>query len=392
MKWLTLVAVLFLAGCGTGSKSSVSIQPTSTPTPTVTSVTVAPATASVIVGGTAQFTATAAGTGNYSSGVTWSVTGNGTISTTGLYTGGSTTGTAFVTATSTQDTSVSGQGQVTITPAPIQLYGWSGSLGGVQVDFDLTQTGTALTSPAVLVAAQTFVSGCSNILTNPANGPAEYGKVLQGLPTMSGSLTGQSVVLSFINVSLASTQNNASDQKQPFTLSGTLGTDNQGYGVITGTFSAPAGGCFPNGATNEPFTLNQYQETKEQVSYPIIEGHDYVGTFTGLAGGLTQDVPATLTAGEFYYAATSNFPASPVYDMNWEHACSFFHLWGSLPYPTYVWSVPTTNLVVWGFVSGPDSQGTTLYPVYLGTAGPGTIGPVDPTTPMTAATPGLVQQ
>ena len=44
MKWLTLLAVLFLVGCGAGSKSSVSIQPT--PSPSVSSVAVAKATVS----------------------------------------------------------------------------------------------------------------------------------------------------------------------------------------------------------------------------------------------------------------------------------------------------------------------------------------------------------
>lgn len=57
-------------------------------TPTVDSVTVTPANPSVTGGATQQFTATVAGTGAFSTTVTWSVdgTGNGTINSSGLYT------------------------------------------------------------------------------------------------------------------------------------------------------------------------------------------------------------------------------------------------------------------------------------------------------------------
>ncbi len=76
------------------------------PTPTVTSVVISPAAPSVLGGATQQFTAVVNGTNNPSQAVTWSKTGAGTLSASGLYTAPASTSsaqTATVTATSTFD-------------------------------------------------------------------------------------------------------------------------------------------------------------------------------------------------------------------------------------------------------------------------------------------------
>jgi Glycoside hydrolase family 44 len=105
---------------------------------TVTSVTVTPATASLSPGGSKQFSATVAGTGNYSNAVTWSVNdivgGNttvGTITAAGLYVAPSSSLPASVTikATSTFDTTKWGSATVnfsavntvTVTPGTVTL-------------------------------------------------------------------------------------------------------------------------------------------------------------------------------------------------------------------------------------------------------------------------------
>lgn len=93
---------------------------TGTPTVPNATVTVAPSTASVQPGGVVQFAATVTGTTNTT--VVWSATG-GTISSTGAYTAGPTTGTFRVTATISGGT-ISGSATVTIqttTPTGIQV-------------------------------------------------------------------------------------------------------------------------------------------------------------------------------------------------------------------------------------------------------------------------------
>jgi hypothetical protein len=94
--------------------------------PTVTSVTVTPNPATVTIGTTMQFSAAVSGTGNYSTAVTWAVSGPspptwtgsiGSISSSGLYeTPYPAPATVTVTATSTQDTTKSGNAPVTLQP------------------------------------------------------------------------------------------------------------------------------------------------------------------------------------------------------------------------------------------------------------------------------------
>src|ERR1700677_1730643 len=110
---------LLLTACGGGGSSSTPVIPTG---PTVTSICVRPTTATI--GAQVEFVATVAGTGSYSSAVTWSIAGpagstlsTGTLSTTGLYmTPYPAPATVTVMATSTQDPTVSGSATVTLSP------------------------------------------------------------------------------------------------------------------------------------------------------------------------------------------------------------------------------------------------------------------------------------
>jgi hypothetical protein len=197
MKWLTLVAVLFLAGCGGGS--TVAPPP---PPSTVTSVTVSPATANVIVGNTQQFSVTVTGTGNFSTAVTWSVSGAaGTINTSGLFTASSNPGPVTVAATSVESPSVMGSGQITVTAAPVATNGWYGTLvpsdgsTPLPLDFDLIQNGGTLTSGPVLILANGALSGgCANfdLSLTPSNDPLKDLIYLYH-DIISGSVNGQSI-------------------------------------------------------------------------------------------------------------------------------------------------------------------------------------------------------
>ncbi len=121
------------------ASASVTVQPVS--------VSISPTTASLTPGQTKQFSATVTGTTNTA--VTWSATG-GTISTTGLFTAGSTTGSFSVTATSVADTTKSASASVTIQSAPVVSVSVSPTSASLQPgqtkQFTATVTGTSNTS------------------------------------------------------------------------------------------------------------------------------------------------------------------------------------------------------------------------------------------------------
>ena len=125
--WFALVAVeaglgVAFTACGGGSSSPTA--PVVPAGPTITSITVTPNTATI--GAQVQFAATVAGTGSFSSGVTWSIAAPagsalspGTLSATGLYTTPyPAPATVTITATSTQDTTKSGSATVTLSAPP----------------------------------------------------------------------------------------------------------------------------------------------------------------------------------------------------------------------------------------------------------------------------------
>jgi hypothetical protein len=101
-------------------KASVTVQASSPPPPssTITSVQVVCNPSAISASATSQCNATVKGTGNYSSGVTWSAS-EGAINASGLFTAPATAGAAIVTATSVQDTAQSGNATVTVhSPTP----------------------------------------------------------------------------------------------------------------------------------------------------------------------------------------------------------------------------------------------------------------------------------
>jgi hypothetical protein len=100
--------VLWMVACGGGGGSSSSA---------ITSLTVGCTPSTVISDGTSQCTATVSGTGNFSTGVSWSASG-GHISSSGTFTAPTVTVSTLVTitATSTQDSSKSGTASITVNP------------------------------------------------------------------------------------------------------------------------------------------------------------------------------------------------------------------------------------------------------------------------------------
>ena len=128
----------------------------------VTSVSVSPSTASVVEGATQQFTATVVVTGTASQLVNWTCTG-GTISSSGLFTAGSTPGTSFsVTATSIFDATKFSSSVVTVT-APIVSSGPTGFMAlsaafPTTAQFASSKTATALSANAWMAGGRFWFS------------------------------------------------------------------------------------------------------------------------------------------------------------------------------------------------------------------------------------------
>ena len=108
----TLLLTALLA-CGGSSTTATTPTPTPPASPTVTSVSVSCSPTTIEVSTTAQCNATVAGTGSFSSTVTWSAS-TGTIDKTGLFTAPASATTATITATSTQDTTKSATASITV--------------------------------------------------------------------------------------------------------------------------------------------------------------------------------------------------------------------------------------------------------------------------------------
>ncbi|HYY69059.1 MAG TPA: hypothetical protein VE734_04955 [Terriglobales bacterium] len=114
-------------------------------------VSVSPGSASLLTGGTQQFTASVTGTSNTA--VTWSVTG-GSISSAGLYTAPATAGTYTVKAVSAADTTKSASATVTVTTASslafVRAANNLSSTGGTSISVNMTNNA----GDALLVACR----------------------------------------------------------------------------------------------------------------------------------------------------------------------------------------------------------------------------------------------
>lgn len=373
MKWLTLSAILFLTGCGGGSQSGSKTTPTSSTT--VSSVTVTPASVTLSTGGTQQFMATVTGTGNFSTAVTWSVTGLGSITSTGLYTASGTPGTPFVVATSQQDTSMTGTAGVTVQAAAVSLPGWYGTLvpsdgtAALPLDFDLTQTGTTLTSGPVLIISSNGLGEssdpCANLFLEAPPVPNKFDEWLEPssypFPSMTGTINSQNITLSYTENAPV-----GGSTPSPVVLNGTLGTDAAGYSIISGTYTntSDANVCVGSSGT---FSFNQYKNFSGsyQGNYtigavgqgsPPVQANNAQMTISGPTSnlGYLEENGATMS-----FAAVAppyECPATPVYSMSSEHAGRFFRI-----YTDYAGSeAGSVSLTVYGVVGGPDQQGNQL--------------------------------
>jgi len=206
-----LGCLIWEPGCGSGGGIA--------PTPSIKSVAVSPAPTSVEEGKTATFTATVAGTGNYSSAVSWSASA-GTITAAGVFTAPNAPGTVTVKATSTQDSTKLGSASVTVvTPLAVSV---SPATATVKTDGTVALAATITGGTGKATVAWTVVgggtvapaSGLTTTYTAPATAPSPTTIVITatatdstGSATATVSITVQRVITISTNLSLNLTNN-----------------------------------------------------------------------------------------------------------------------------------------------------------------------------------------
>lgn len=169
---VALVGVMLAAmSCGGGGGGGNS-GPTSPPTVTAVSVSCNPT--ALGPGQTSQCTAAVAGTGSYSSSVTWSASA-GTINSSGMFTPPASTGAVTVTATSGQDSTKSGNTSVTVMTTATTISAVAVACNPTSVAAGQTSqcaatvTGTGTYSSSVTWSASAGTINSSGLLTAPAS-------------------------------------------------------------------------------------------------------------------------------------------------------------------------------------------------------------------------------
>jgi len=287
--WSTRIASFKFSSCASGS-------------PVLTTITVSPSSASVATGGTQQFTATGLDQfGNPMSPqptFTWSVSGGGTISSSGLFTAGANAGGPF-TVTAAASGGVSGTANVTVTAAPVLTTitvapsSASVATGGTQ---QFTATGFdqngAPTNPQPTFAWSVSGGGTissSGLFTAGSTGGGPF-TVTAGSGSVSGtaSVTVTSVPSGFsLSVSPTSRtvrQGNAASYTVTITL-----TNGFNGSVSLGVSGLPPGATAmftPNPATTSS-TLSVQTVTGVRGTFTL--------TITGVSGSLQHTTTATLT-------------------------------------------------------------------------------------------------
>ena len=270
------VGLLFVGGCGGGSSTSSSSSSgsstsssTSSRAATPSAVTIYPGSASVPVGGTAQFTAFLPS--QPSSTFTWTVSGGGSISNAGVFTAPASPAMVTVTATSSVGSSFTGTATVSITaaqgvllsPAVVAI-----PAGGTQI-FTATVNGSAATA-IWQVNGTTGGDGLHGTidssgnylapLTPPPGGTTTITAISgSGAATVSGSAT---VAVMFSNASF----------NGPYAFS-YKGNNSSGFSAVVGSFTAQGN------LTSSGLILNGVQDVLTAGS-SAATGGQFTGSFT----------------------------------------------------------------------------------------------------------------
>lgn len=239
--------------------ASASAAITVTATATV-SISLSPVSASLLTGGTQQFTATVSGSSN--TGVTWTASG-GSVSGSGFYTAPNSAGNFTVTATSVADTTKSASANITVT-VPVVGVSLTPPAASVVVNgtqqFTATVTGTSNT--AVTWSATGGSISAGGLLTAPSStGTLTVRATSVADTTKSASatvtVTATPVVLVAITPTSASISTN---QTKQFTASVT------GTGNTAVTWSATGGSVSASGLYSAPGSAGTFTVTATSVA------------------------------------------------------------------------------------------------------------------------------
>ncbi len=266
---------------------------TVTAAPAVNSVTVSPSTANVVQGATEQLSATVNVSGGAADTVTWSssdLTGNVSVSNTGLVTVSATAtpGPHTITATSTEDSSKQGTATITVTAAP------------------------AVNSVTVTPGTANVVQGATEQLSATVS---VSGGAADTVTWSSSDLTGNVLVSNTGLVSVSATATPG-----PYTITATSTEDSSKQGTATITVTAAPEVPAVNSVTVTPSTANVVQGATEQLSATVNVSGGAAQTVTWSSSDLTGNVlvsntglvtvSATATPGPYTITATSTEDSS----------------------------------------------------------------------------------
>ena len=202
----------------------------------VSSVVIGPTTWTLNVGIQKQFAATVAGTGTYNSAITWTAK-LGTITSSGLYTAPSTSGSDVVTATSVQDPTKIATARVTVTvasssssissvavsPATLSLN------ANAQKQFAATLTGTGTYNSEVTWSAQRGSITSAGLYVAPSTGGSD-------VVTAKSVQDTSKVATASVTVAVASSSSSISSVAvSPTTLSLNVSAQNQFTATVSGS-------------------------------------------------------------------------------------------------------------------------------------------------------------
>ena len=268
-----LMACLILTvvtGCGGGVTLS---KPPSQPS-TISSVSIVCVPSTVAIAATSQCNATVQGTGSYSSAVTWSASG-AAISSSGLFTAPASAGAVTVTATSTQDTTISGTAAITVQSAA-----------------------TTITSVVLTCNPMTVNAGGTSQCTAAVQGTGSYSSAVRwsasgGAVNSSGLFTAPALAGS-ITVTATSIQDTAQSGEATVTVELQLHTpqskhvvmvmeENQSYSTVVGNT-----GVWPN--------LNNLITQGALPTNYYADSHPSIGNYFMLTTGLLLTTDDNSTA------------------------------------------------------------------------------------------------
>ena len=251
----------------------------------VVAITVSPTSASLLTGGTQQFTATVTGSSNTT--VTWSATG-GSLSSGGLYTAPSSAGTFTVTATSMADSTKSASATVTVSVPVITITVAPTSvslLTNATQQFTATITGSSNTGVAWSATGGSV--SASGLYTAPNTA---------GTYTVKASSVADSTKSASASVTVSSSTGPVSVSIAPGSASLGLGATQQFTATVSGTsntavtWSASEGSISSTGLYTSPNVAGVYTVTAtsaadstQSSSVNVAVGASFFDDFTGTA-------------------------------------------------------------------------------------------------------------